>query len=86
VDTSLVSLQEMQTYIDDCADLMAFTYINAQDVNFGVGNKLVSGLNFGARYILGLSDVNDNPDSPGDSSFKNSVIRAYVGFFFRSLK
>ncbi len=51
-------------------------------VNVGVGYKLEGGLNFGARYNLGLSDVNDDPDSLGDSSYKNSVIQAYVGFFF----
>ncbi len=49
-------------------------------VNLGFGYKLESGLNFGARYNLGLSDADD---SDGDSfSFKNSVIQAYVGFFF----
>lgn len=51
-------------------------------LNFGVGYKLESGLNFGARYNLGLSDLNDDPDSQADSAFKNSVIQAYVGFFF----
>ncbi|NNK17678.1 MAG: PorT family protein [Maribacter sp.] len=51
-------------------------------LNFGIGYKLQSGLNFGARYNLGLSDLNDDPDSQADSAFKNSVIQAYVGFFF----
>lgn len=51
-------------------------------LNFGVGYKLESGLNFGARYNLGLSDMNDDPDSQADSAFKNSVVQAYVGFFF----
>jgi hypothetical protein len=51
-------------------------------LNLGVGYKLESGLNFGARYNIGLSDVNDDPDSLGDSAYKNSVIQAYVGFFF----
>jgi hypothetical protein len=51
-------------------------------LNFGVGYKLENGLNFGARYNLGLSDLNDDPDSQADSAFKNSVIQAYVGFFF----
>jgi len=50
-------------------------------VNFGIGYKLDSGLNFGARYNLGLSNDNDDPESP-DDSYKNSVIQAYVGFFF----
>ena len=49
-------------------------------INVGVGYKLEGGLNFGARYNLGLSDANDS----GDDSFtlKNSVIQAYVGYFF----
>lgn len=51
-------------------------------VNFGVGYKLDGGLNFGARYNLGLSDANDDPDYLGDTSYKNSVIQAYVGYFF----
>jgi len=49
-------------------------------VNFGVGYKLDSGLNFGARYNLGLVDVNDDYEDGG--TYKNSVIQAYVGFFF----
>ena len=48
-------------------------------VNVGVGYKMESGLNFGARYNLGLSDAND---TEVDSKIKNSVIQAYVGFFF----
>ena len=51
-------------------------------VNLGVGYKTESGLNFGARYNLGLSDINDTDDVEGDFSIKNSVIQAYVGFFF----
>lgn len=51
-------------------------------VNFGVGYKLDSGLNFGARYNLGLSDANDDSDYLGDSSYKNSVIQVFVGYFF----
>ena len=48
-------------------------------VNVGVGYKMEGGLNFGARYNLGLSDAND---TEVDSKIKNSVIQAYVGFFF----
>ena len=50
-------------------------------VNFGIGYKMEGGLNFGARYNLGLSNGNDDPEFP-DDSLKNSVIQAYVGFFF----
>ena len=54
-------------------------------LNLGVGYKLEGGLNFGARYNLGLSDINDSDEGDfdeGDFSIKNSVIQAYVGFFF----
>ena len=50
-------------------------------VNLGLGYKMESGLNFGARYNLGLSDANDSGIDDG-AEYKNSVIQAYVGFFF----
>ena len=49
--------------------------------NFGVGYKLESGLNFGARYNLGLSNINDGEDSD-DFKNQNSVIQLSVGYFF----
>lgn len=51
-------------------------------VNFGLGYKLENGLNFSARYNLGLTDANDDSDYLGDSSYKNSVIQIGVGYFF----
>jgi hypothetical protein len=51
--------------------------------NFGLGYKLENGLNFGARYNLGLSDGNDDPEFfESDDAFKNSVIQISVGYFF----
>lgn len=47
-------------------------------VNFGLGYKLESGLNFGARYNLGLSNIIDE----GDSDVKNGVIQVSVGYMF----
>lgn len=47
-------------------------------VNFGLGYKLENGLNFGARYNLGLADI---PDSD-NVSLKNAVIQLSVGYFF----
>lgn len=49
-------------------------------VNFGLGYKLENGLNFGVRYNLGLTDIN-NVDN---SSFKNKngVFQISVGYFF----
>ena len=51
-------------------------------VNIGLGYKLESGLNFGARYNLGLSNVNDSDDFDGGSEYKNGVIQVSVGYFF----
>lgn len=47
-------------------------------VNFGIGYKLDSGLNFGARYVLGLSNIND----AGGITNKNGVFQFTVGYFF----
>lgn len=49
-------------------------------VNFGLGYKFNNGLNFGARYNLGLSDIN-NIDGPSDKN-KNGVFQLSVGYFF----
>nr|AOE10401.1 hypothetical protein [uncultured bacterium] len=47
-------------------------------LNLGAGYKLDSGLNFGLRYSIGLTDVPD-----GDSNgFKHSVLQLSVGFNF----
>ncbi len=51
-------------------------------VNIGLGYKLESGLNFGARYNLGLSNVNDSDDFDGGAEYKNGVIQVSVGYFF----
>jgi hypothetical protein len=51
-------------------------------VNFGVGYKLESGLNFVARYNLGLTDANDDTNYLGDSTYKNCVIQLSIGYFF----
>ena len=48
-------------------------------VNFGLGYKMESGLNFGARYNLGLSNVYDGE---GDYEIKNGVIQVSVGYMF----
>lgn len=49
-------------------------------LNFGFGYKLDSGLNFSARYNLGLSNISDVSDS--DFEFKNSVFQFSIGYFF----
>ncbi len=47
---------------------------------FGLGYKLDNGINFGARYNLGLLDGNNFDD--GFGKFKNSVFQISVGYFF----
>ncbi|TDW46612.1 outer membrane protein with beta-barrel domain [Flavobacterium sp. 270] len=49
-------------------------------VNFGLGYKLENGLNFGARYNLGLTDINNIEGS--SSKNKNGVFQISVGYFF----
>ena len=49
-------------------------------LNFGVGYKLDNGLNFTARYNLGLSDINDVDGFTDKNS--NGVFQLSVGFFF----
>ncbi len=51
-------------------------------VNFGLGYKLEGGLNFGARYNLGLSDANDNKEEIGDYYLKIRSFQFFVGYFF----
>ncbi len=46
---------------------------------FGAQLDLPAGLAAGARYNLGLSDVNDI-DSPGAGEVKNNVFQIYVGW------
>jgi hypothetical protein len=48
--------------------------------NIGIGYKLENGLNFGARYNLGLSNIN-NVDGISDKN-RNSVLQVSVGYFF----
>ena len=48
---------------------------------FGASFKTESGLFFGARYVLGLSNINDF-DGADEVNQKNSVIQASIGFLF----
>lgn len=51
-------------------------------LNFGVGYKLNNGLNFSARYNLGLSNINDFDDEGEDLKNQNSVFQVSIGYFF----
>lgn len=70
----LLSAKNEETDVKDSFNSFDF------GVNFGLGYKLDNGLNFGARYNLGLTDIN-NLDN---SSFKNKngVFQLSVGYFF----
>lgn len=48
-------------------------------IALGVGYKMDSGLNFGARYTLG-SNVNDIDEDP--DKFTNRVFQLFVGYIF----
>lgn len=50
-------------------------------LNFGAGYKLDNGLNFAARYNVGLSNIYDGPGSD-DFKVNNSVFQLSVGYFF----
>ena len=47
-------------------------------VNMGIGYKLDNGLNFGARYNWGLSNISVT----NDVTMNNSVFQFSVGYFF----
>ena len=70
----LLSAKNDKTDVKDSFNTVDF------GVNFGLGYKLDNGLNFGARYNLGLSDIN-NIDN---SSNKNRIgeFQLSVGYFY----
>ena len=49
-------------------------------VNFGLGYKLENGINFGVRYNLGLTDINNLDNYSGKN--RNGVLQVSVGYFF----
>lgn len=53
-------------------------------LNFGLGYKLDNGINFSARYYLGLSNFEDGFwfDTNDDGSLKHNVFQISVGYFF----
>ncbi len=70
----LLSAQQEDTDIEDNFNRFDF------GINFGLGYKLENGLNFGARYNLGLANINDMDGR--DDVNRNGVFQVYVGFFF----
>lgn len=70
----LLSAKNEKTDVKDSFNTFDF------GVNFGLGYKLDNGLNFGARYNLGLTDINNLENS--SSKNKNGVFQLSVGYFF----
>ncbi|MNQ60224.1 hypothetical protein D3C85_744960 [compost metagenome] len=70
----LLAAKNEKTDVKDSFNIFDF------GVNFGLGYKLDNGLNFGARYNLGLTDINNLENS--SSKNKNSVFQISVGYFF----
>lgn len=50
-------------------------------LNFGIGYKLNGGLNFGARYNLGLSNMDDEVKSD-EFKVHNGVFQISMGYYF----
>ena len=75
-------LSAKDDYGDGEEDIKDFLKSTDFGVNLGLGYKMESGLNFGARYNLGLSNVNDSDDLDAGAEYKNSVIQVSVGYFF----
>lgn len=48
-------------------------------LNFGIAYEMKTGLNFDARYYLGLSNISD---VGGSGNFKNGVFQISIGYFF----
>ena len=70
----LLSAKNEKTNVKDSFNTVDF------GVNFGLGYKLENGLNFGARYNLGLTDINDLEGSSAKNN--NSVFQVSIGYFF----
>lgn len=52
------------------------------DASVGAAYKLDSGLNFGARYNLGLSRLDDFSSEGSNTKWKNNVFQIYFGYIF----
>lgn len=50
-------------------------------LNAGLSYKLDNGISFGARYNLGLSNINDG-ENADDHKLRHGVIQVSVGYFF----
>lgn len=80
----LLSAKDEYDYPGESGEEDIKDYVKGIDfgINFGIGYKLEGGLNFGARYNLGLSDANDNIEELGDQTLKNRLFQFSLGYFF----
>jgi hypothetical protein len=62
-------------------DIKDFTKGVDFGLNFGLGYKLKNGINFNARYNLGVSNINDGEGSD-DFNNQNGVFQISIGYFF----
>jgi len=55
-------------------------HISSTDIGFniGAGYKLDNKINFGIRYSIGLTNINNN----GNSKINNTVLQLSIGYFF----
>ena len=70
----LLSAKDEGTDVKDSFNSLDF------GVNLGVGYKLENGLNFGARYDLGISNINNVEGS--SNTLRNSTLQVSIGYFF----
>lgn len=92
----LLSAKDDYTYVgpdpgfsDDSGEDDIKDFIKSTDfgINFGLGYEMESGLSFGARYSLGISNIIDSDDiDPGfdvdDFKNQNGVFQISVGYSF----
>ncbi|MGB5362486.1 MAG: porin family protein [Aureibaculum sp.] len=78
----LLSAKDEYDFDGDTGEDDIKEYVKGIDfgINFGIGYKLEGGLNLGARYNLGLTDINDEYEEGG--TYKNGVFQVYLGYFF----
>ncbi|WP_318640974.1 porin family protein [Flavobacterium ardleyense] len=69
--------------INESVEVDSKEFTNTVDfgLNFGLGYKFTENLSAGARYNLGLSDINKEVDGEA-LSVKNSVIQVSIGYSF----
>ena len=79
----LLSAKDEYTYSGGSEEMDIKNDLKGTDfgINLGLGYELDNGLNFNARYNLGLSNANDG-DFDGGAEYKNGVFQIGIGFFF----